>query len=38
MGTHALGTAVIAVSALFGLPAVLCYLSAARSMAKSPSK
>ena len=38
LGPHALGTAVIAVSALFGLPAVLCYLSAARSIAQSPSK
>lgn len=38
MGTHALGTAVIMVSAAFGLPAVLFYASAARSLAPSPSK
>ncbi|MFM9937111.1 MAG: spinster family MFS transporter [Novosphingobium sp.] len=38
LGTHALGTAVIAVSAAFGLPAVLFYLHAARSIEPSPSK
>jgi MFS family permease len=38
MGTHALGTAVIAVSAAFGLPAALFYLSAGRSLAERPSK
>jgi MFS family permease len=38
MGPRALGTAVIAVSAAFGLPAVWFYLSAGRSLAASPSK
>lgn len=37
-GTHALGTAVIAISAAFGLPAVLFYLAAARRIDPSPSK
>lgn len=38
MGPHALGTAVIAVSAAFGLPAVLFYLSAGRLIGIRPSK
>ena len=38
MGPHALGTAVIAVSAAFGLPAVLFYIWAAKRIDPSPSK
>lgn len=38
MGPQALGTAVIAVSAAFGLPAVLLYILAGRAIQPSPSK
>lgn len=38
MGTQALGTAVITISAAFALPAVVFYVMASRSIAASPSK
>ncbi len=38
MGTQALGTAVITISAAFAVPAIVFYIMASRSIAASPSK